>query len=173
MHYARAISLERLGEWPDAEAGFRKALELNPGHPQVMNYLGYSLVEKRIKLDEALDLIERAVAAEPNSGYIVDSLGWVLYRLGRYEEAVVHMERAAELMPIDPVVNDHLGDVLWLVGRFDEAEFQWRRALRFINAGETAQDADPERIRRKLDIGLDRVLADEGAEPLHVVEDSQ
>ncbi len=172
VHYARAISLERLGEWPDAEAGFRKALELNPDHPQVMNYLGYSLVEKRIKLDEALDLIERAVAAEPNSGYIVDSLGWVLYRLGRYDEAIVHMERAAELMPIDPVVNDHLGDVLWAVGRYNEAEFQWKRALSFVDEENPSPDVDPDRIRRKLEIGLYDVLEEEGSEPLRVVEES-
>ncbi|MEM8617582.1 MAG: tetratricopeptide repeat protein, partial [Pseudomonadota bacterium] len=161
VHYARAISLERIGEWPDAEAGFRKALELNPGHPQVMNYLGYSLVEKRVKLDEALDLIERAVAAEPNSGYIVDSLGWVLYRLGRYDEAIGHMERAAELMPIDPVVNDHLGDVLWAVGRYNEAEFQWRRALSFVDEENPSPDIDPDRIRRKLEVGLSKVLEEE------------
>lgn len=171
VHYARAISLERLGRWPEAEAGFRKALDLNPGHPQVMNYLGYSLVEKRIKLDEALDLIERAVAAEPNSGYIVDSLGWVLYRLGRYDEAIGHMERAAELMPIDPVVNDHLGDVLWAVGRYNEAEFQWRRALSFVDADNPSPDIDSDRIRRKLEVGLYDVLEEEGAEPLEVVDD--
>ena len=94
---------------PEAEADFRRALELNPGHPQVLNYLGYSMVEKRVNLDEALDMIERAVAEQPESGYIVDSLGWALYRLGRYDEAIGHMERAAELMPTDPVVNDHLG----------------------------------------------------------------
>ena len=172
VHYARAISLERLGDWPKAEAGFRKALELNPDHPQVMNYLGYSLVEKQIKLDEALDLIERAVAAEPNSGYIVDSLGWVLYRLGRYDEAIVHMERAAELMPIDPVVNDHLGDVLWAVGRYNEAEFQWKRALSFVDEENPSPDVNPDRIRRKLEIGLYDVLQEEGAEPLRVVEES-
>ena len=172
VHYARAISLERLGRWPEAEAGFRKALEMNPGHPQVMNYLGYSLVEKRIKLDEALDLIERAVAAEPNSGYIVDSLGWVLYRLGRYDEAIVHMERAAELMPIDPVVNDHLGDVLWAVGRYTEAEFHWRRALSFVDPENPSPDVEPDRIRRKLEVGLYEVLEEEGAEPLRVVEEA-
>lgn len=171
VHYARAISLERLGRWPEAEAGFRRALELNPDHPQVMNYLGYSLVEKRIKLDEALDLIERAVAAEPNSGYIVDSLGWVLFRLGRYDEAIVHMERAAELMPIDPVVNDHLGDVLWAVGRYNEAEFQWRRALSFVDEENPSPDIDPDRIRRKLEVGLYEVLEEEGAEALEVVDD--
>jgi tetratricopeptide (TPR) repeat protein len=133
-----------------------------------LNYLGYSLVEKRKNLDEALDMIERAVAARPDSGYIVDSLGWVLYRLGRYDEAVGHMERAVELMPVDPVVNDHLGDVFWAVGRKREAEFQWKRALSFIRAGEGDGEADPDRIRRKLEVGLDVVLAEEGAEPLKV-----
>jgi tetratricopeptide (TPR) repeat protein len=169
--YARAISLERLGRWDGAEADFRRALELNPEEPQIMNYLGYSLVEKQIKLDEALDLIERAVTAQPDSGYIVDSLGWVLYRLGRYDEAIVHMERAAELMPVDPVVNDHLGDVLWAVGRFTEAEFQWKRALSFVDKDKPSQDVKPERIRRKLEVGLDQVLNEEGAEPLKVSND--
>ncbi len=163
--YARGISHERLGEWEEAEADFRKALELNPEQPQVLNYLGYSLVEKQIKLDEALEMIERAVAARPDSGYIVDSLGWVLFRLGRYDEAVSHMERASELMPVDPVVTDHLGDVYWSVGRKLEAQFQWRRALSFVDE-ETAEEAKPDRIRRKLEVGLDVVLEEEGAEPL-------
>lgn len=166
--YARGISRERIGEWEAAEADFRAALELRPDQPQVLNYLGYSLVEKHVKLDEALDMIERAVAARPDSGYIVDSLGWVLYRLGRYDEAVVHMEKAVELMPVDPVVTDHLGDVYWAVGRYREAEFEWKRALSFIDPKDADNEADPERIRRKLEIGLDRVLAEEGAEPLKV-----
>jgi len=132
----------------------------------VLNYLGYSLVEKQEKLEEALEMIERAVEARPDSGYIVDSLGWALYRLGRYEEAVGHMERAAELLPVDPIVNDHLGDVYWAVGRRTEARFQWNRALSFDPEPEEA-----ERIRRKLEVGLDAVLAEEGAEPLAVAGD--
>ncbi len=168
LHYARAICYERLGRWPQAEADFRRALELSPDQPQVLNYLGYSLVEKQIKLDEALDMIERAAAASPESGYIIDSLGWVLYRLGRYAEAVVHMERAVELMPIDPVVNDHLGDVYWAVGRKREARFQWRRALSFVDFDNASGEANPDRMRRKLDLGLDQVLAEEGAPPLRL-----
>ena len=166
VHYARAITYERRDLWENAESDFRKALELNPDQPSVLNYLGYSLVEKQMKLDEALDMIERAVAARPNSGYIVDSLGWVLYRLGRYEEAVPHMERAAELMPIDPIVNDHLGDVYWAVGRHREAEFMWKRALSFADWEDAAEEADKERIKRKLEVGLDQVLVEEGAPPL-------
>ncbi|MFA8386738.1 MAG: tetratricopeptide repeat protein [Pelagibaca sp.] len=172
LHYARAICYERLDRWEEAEADFRAALDLNPEQPQVLNYLGYSLVEKQIKLDEALDMIERAAAARPDSGYIIDSLGWVLYRLGRYDEAVVHMERAAELMPVDPIVNDHLGDVYWAVGRKTEARFQWRRALSFVVYGTTAEDVDADRIRAKLEVGLDQVLAEEGAPPLQVANDS-
>ena len=171
LHYARAISHDRLDNWEKAEADFRSALELNPGQPQVLNYLGYSLVEKRIKLDEALGMIEQAVEANPDSGYIVDSLGWVLYRLGRYEEGVIHMERAVELMPVDPVVNDHLGDLYWAVGRFREAEFQWSRALSFVDEKEPG-DAEPDRIRRKMEVGLDLVLEEEGADPLTVANEN-
>ena len=171
LHYARAIAYERLKEWPKAEADFRHALALNPGQPQVLNYLGYSLVEKQIKLDEALAMIQEAVAASPDSGYIVDSLGWVLYRLGRYQEAVGSMERAVELMPIDPVVNDHLGDVYWAVGRAREARFQWMRALSFVDPEDTDGEADPDRMRRKLQVGLDQVLQEEGAAPLRMADD--
>jgi tetratricopeptide (TPR) repeat protein len=166
--YARAIAHERLDNWEKAEADFRAALELNPEHPQVLNYLGYSMVEKQINLAEALDMIERAVAARPDSGFILDSLGWILYRLGRYGEAVAHMERAVELMAVDPVVNDHLGDVYWAVGRKREAEFQWNRALSFVDLTEVDGEADPDRMRRKLEVGLDAVLLEEGAEPLKV-----
>jgi tetratricopeptide (TPR) repeat protein len=170
VYFSRGITHEREDRWPEAEADFRTALELRPDQPQVLNYLGYSMVEMKVNLDEALAMIERAVAAEPQSGYIVDSLGWVLYRLGRYDEALVHMERAVELLPVDPVVNDHLGDVYWAVGRKREAEFQWHRALSFVGMGEST-DAEPDRIRRKLEIGLDAVLAEEGAPPLRVVAD--
>ncbi len=166
LYFARGICHEQLDQWPPAEADFRKALVLNPDQPSVLNYLGYSFVEQRQNFDEALDMIERAVAARPADGYITDSLGWVYYRLGRYEEAVVQMERAVELIPVDPVINDHLGDVYWAVGRRLEAEFQWNRALSFITDDTDPDELDPERIRRKLEVGLDVVLEEEGAEPL-------
>jgi len=171
VFYARGICHERLDQWDQAEADFRRALEIRPDQPQVLNYLGYSLVIKNMKLDEALDMIERAAAARPDSGYIIDSLGWVLFQLGRYDEAVEHMERAAELMPVDPVVNDHLGDVYWAVGRTLEAQFQWKRALSFVDPDDPDGEADPDRIRRKLEVGLDEVRAEEGAPPLRVAND--
>ncbi|WP_420414669.1 tetratricopeptide repeat protein [Roseibium sp.] len=126
--YFRGISRERLNKWDLAEADFRKALELEKDQPLVLNYLGYSLVDQGLKLDEALNMIKTAVELRPTDGYIVDSLGWVYYRLGRYEEAVVELERAIELRPADPVINDHLGDAYWMVGRKNEARFQWNHA---------------------------------------------
>ncbi len=171
VFFARGIAHERTDQWVKAETDFRKALELRPEQPQVLNYLGYSFLEMQKNLDEALDLVERAVALRPDSGYIIDSLGWGLYRLGRYGEAVSHMERAVELMPVDPVVNDHLGDVYWAVGRLREAEFQWHRALSFVTEDTDTGDVDGDRIRRKLEIGLDDVLAEEGAPPLEMAND--
>ena len=171
LHFSRGIAYSQDKDSVAAEEDFRAALTVNPEQPQVLNYLGYSLVEENRKLDEALDMIERAVAASPNSGYIVDSLGWVYYRLGRYDEAVIQMERAVELEAVDPVVNDHLGDVYWAVGRQREARFQWSRALSFIQFKDTETEADPDRIRRKLEVGLDAVLQEEGADPLKVAND--
>ncbi len=166
IYFARGIAHERTDEWDAAEADFRKALELNPEQPQVLNYLGYSYVEMGENMEEALDLIERAVAAQPNSGYIVDSLGWVLFKMGDYERAVTNLERAAELMAVDPVVNDHLGDALWAVDRKLEARFQWRRALSF-----DPEEEDAERIRRKLEVGLDALREEEGEPPLKMSND--
>ena len=143
----------------------REALRLNPDQPQVLNYLGYSFVDRGENLDEALGMIERAVAAEPGSGYIIDSLAWAYYRLGRYADAVAPMEQASLLEPVDPIVTDHLGDVYWAVGRTREAEFQWHRALSY---GPLEKDAV--RIRAKLEKGLDAVLAEEGAAPIAPVE---
>ena len=171
IFFARAIAYERTQQWELAEADFRKALELRPDQPQVLNYLGYSFLEMQTNYDEALEMIELAVELRPDSGYILDSLGWGLFRLGRYEEAVGHMEKAVEKMPIDPIINDHLGDVYWAVGRYREAEFQWHRALSFITEETDLNDIDPDRIRLKLEIGLYEVLEEEGAEPLRVVND--
>ena len=129
LFYARGVALERSGQWPRAESDFLEALKLSPDQASVLNYLGYSWVDRGENLEKAREMIERAVALRPNDGYIVDSLGWVLYREGEYEGAVDHLERAVELRPDDPVINDHLGDAYWRVGRRDEARFQWRRAL--------------------------------------------
>jgi len=164
--FSRGVTLERQGRWDDAEADFREALKLSPDQPAVLNYLGYSYVEKKQNLDEALGMIQRAVSARPFDGYVRDSLGWVYYRLGRYSEALDEQERAVELMPMDPVLNDHLGDIFWAVDRKREAEFQWRRALSFVTDDTDLTELNPDRIRRKLEVGLDQVLQEEGGEPI-------
>lgn len=166
LYFHRAVTFERLGNWSEAEADLRQSLALNPSQPEVLNYLGYSLVERQEKIDEALTLIERAAAERPDTGFIIDSLGWVLYRRGEFEQAVTHLERASELEPVDPVVNDHLGDAYWAVGRETEARFQWSRALSF----DPTED-DAERIRLKLELGLDEVLLREGAPAIQVAND--
>jgi len=157
LHYARGVSNERLGNWDEAEADLKQALEFRPDQAHVLNYLGYSWIEQNRNLTEAREMIERAVELRPDDGYITDSLGWVEYRLGDYESAVQTMERAVELTPTDPVINDHFGDTLWVVGRKTEARFQWRRALSFDPDEEELR----ERIRRKLAVGLDVVLEEE------------
>ncbi|MCP4382364.1 MAG: tetratricopeptide repeat protein, partial [Hyphomicrobiales bacterium] len=149
LFYRRGIAHERSKNWPEAEADLRKALELNPDQPSVLNYLGYSWVDMGRNLDEGLDMIRSAAEQRPNDGFIIDSLGWAYYRLGRYEEAVVQLERAVELRPEDPVLNDHLGDAYWKVGRRLEAVFQWNHA----------RDLEPEPenlelIVKKLESGL-------------------
>ena len=165
IFYMRGIANHGLDAWPDAEADFRAALSLRPDQPQVLNYLGYSMVERGINLDEALVMIETAVAAEPQNGAIVDSLGWVLFQRGDYAGAVGHLEDAASLIPVDPIINDHLGDAYWAVGRFNEAQFQWNRALSFDPTEE-----DAAKIRRKIEIGLDAVRAEDGEPPLAQVK---
>ena len=128
IFYQRGIAYERLKEWPKAEPNFRKALELLPDQPQVLNYLGYSWVDMNMNLKEGLAMIQKAVDLRPSDGYIVDSLGWAYFRLGRFDDAVREMERAVSLKPEDPVLNDHLGDAYWRVGRKLEATFQWNQA---------------------------------------------
>ena len=126
--YFRGICYERSKDWPKAEADLKKALELFPDQPHVLNYLGYSWVDKGMNLDEGMRMITRAVEQRADDGYIVDSLGWANYRIGKYEEAVKQLDRAVELKPEDPTINDHLGDAYWKVGRMVEARFQWAHA---------------------------------------------
>lgn len=129
LHYSLGISYERIKKWPMAEKNFLKALVLRPNHPSVLNYLGYSWVEQGLQLERAQKMIRNAVKQRPRDGYIIDSLGWVLYRLGNAKEAVKQLERAVQIRPEDPTINDHLGDIYWAVGRRNEATFQWKRAL--------------------------------------------
>jgi Flp pilus assembly protein TadD len=149
VFYSRGVALERAGDWQRAEADLLRALELQPEQPVILNYLGYSWIERGQHFTDALGMIERAVKLRPNDGYIVDSLGWALFRVGDYPRATQHLERAVELLPEDPTINDHLGDAYWRSGREVEARNQWRRALQFKPAADEAKV-----IEAKLDRGL-------------------
>jgi len=127
-YYYRGICEERSKQWNKAEADMRKALELQPEQPHVLNYLGYSWIDQGVNLDEGMKMIKRAVEQRPDDGYIVDSLGWAYYRIGNYDDAVKNLERAIDLKPEDSTINDHLGDAYWRVGRMLEAKFQWAHA---------------------------------------------
>ncbi|HQZ13820.1 MAG TPA: tetratricopeptide repeat protein [Devosia sp.] len=154
FYYVRGIAYERNKEWPKAEADFQKALALRPDQPQVLNYLGYSWVDQGINLGPALDMIEKAVAASPDDGYIIDSLGWAFFRMGRFDEAVEALEKAVQLRSNDPEINDHLGDAYWRAGRTLEAKFQWTIAAAVDEGG-----AVKERVVPKLANGLEPLPA--------------
>lgn len=147
--YSRGTSYERLKRWPDAERDLKRALELYPNQPLVLNYLGYTWIDQNLNLRQGMKLIEKAVALKPDDGYIVDSLGWAHYKLRNYPQAARFLERAVELRPEDPVLNDHLGDALWRVGREREAIFQWEQALTL-----KPEPEDEAKIRAKLISGL-------------------
>jgi len=149
LYYARGVAEEEGKHWPAAEGDFLKAIDLAPEESTVLNYLGYSWVERGLNLDKAKAMIAKAVDLSPNDGYIVDSLGWVAYRLSDYRTAVKQLERAVELRAADPTINDHLGDALWRVGRVDEARFQWKRVLTLKPEDELAGQ-----VKVKLEKGL-------------------
>ena len=149
IHYSRGIALERGKNWDAAEKDFKKALELLPDEPSVLNYLGYSYLDRGVKLAEARALIEGAYKQRPNDGYIIDSFGWALFMNGEYEKAVQNLEKAVESTPSDGTINEHLGDVYWKVGRKNEARFQWQRAL-----GLDIEESQRAVLRGKLERGL-------------------
>ncbi|GAA0556371.1 tetratricopeptide repeat protein [Rhizomicrobium electricum] len=138
--YARAVAEQETGRWEKAEADLQDALKLSPNEPDLLNYLGYSWVDQKKNVKEALTMLEKARALSPQNGYIIDSVGWAYYRLGRFEDAVDALEDAVQLVPGDPTINDHLGDAYWKVGRKLDATFQWSHALAFgPDAGEKAK----------------------------------
>ena len=147
--FLRGISFERSKDWNLAEADFISALELSPNQPQILNYMGYSLLERKEKLDQAMRMITLAAEKAPNSYHIIDSLGWAHFKSGEFEKALLYLEKAMELESTDPIVNDHLGDVLWMLGRKREAQFQWKKSLSF-----KPEPADQKNTEDKLLYGL-------------------
>ena len=147
--FLRGISFERSKNWDLAEEDFISALELSPDQPQILNYMGYSLLERKEKLDQAMRMILLAAEKAPDSYHIIDSLGWAHYKIGDFEKALLFLERAMELESTDPIVNDHLGDVLWMLGRKREAKFQWKKSLAF-----EPEPVDQKKTQDKLEFGL-------------------
>jgi Flp pilus assembly protein TadD len=158
LYYFRGICEERSHQWDKAEPDLRKALELKPDQPQVLNYLGYSLIDQSLKVDEALAMIRRAVEQLPKDGYIVDSLGWASYRLGKFAEAEKHIKRALELVPDDPTVRQHLGDIYWRLGLKSQARAAWTEALKHNPEPNDAADLES-RIRDGLPDASSQVQA--------------
>ncbi len=154
LYYARGVSLERSNRWTEAERDLRQSIKLNPERADVLNYLGYSFVDKGINLEEAVTMLEKARALRPLDGMIADSVGWAYFKLGRFQEAARTLEEAVQLIPGASDVNDHLGDAYWRVGRKIDARFQWQHALQLDPEGD-----QKEIIQRKLQYGLDSVSA--------------
>ena len=140
---------DRAKQWDKAQADVNIALKLSPDQPELLNYLGYSWVDRNEKIPEALAMLEKARRLRPYDGYIVDSVGWAYYRLGRYDDAARTLEAAVLLVPGDPTINEHLGDALWKAGRRMDARFQWNHALTFAT-----EETDKAAIEQKIKSGL-------------------
>ena len=149
MFYARAMAKEKIKRLDESEADIQTALKLSPDQPELLNYLGYSWVDRGRNVPQALTMLEKARSLRPYDGYIVDSVGWAYFKLGRYQEAATTLAAAVLLVPGDPTINDHLGDALWHAGKRIDARFQWNHALTFSDA-----DTDKAAIERKLKTGL-------------------
>ena len=156
--YARGTAYERMKNWPAAEIDLKKALQIAPEQPLILNYLGYSWIDQGRNMKEGVKLIEKAVQLKPDDGYIVDSLGWAHYKQGNFKDAVKYLERAVEIKPEDPTLNDHLGDAFWQVGREREAKFQWGQALSL-----NPEPEDVEKIKTKFENGLPPKVDAKGA----------
>ena len=153
VYYALGIALERQGKWDEAETVFKKALQSSNRHPYVLNYLGYSWIERGINYNQALYMIFEAHRKNPTDGHIIDSVGWALYKMGKFQEAAKVLERASEFLPTNAVVFDHLGDAYWQAGRKDEARYQWQHALK---ASEDREELDENEVLQKIENGMEK-----------------
>ena len=153
LYYSRAVVYDLIDQWDKAEADMMTALEKYPDNPIILNYLGYGYADRNINLETALDMLSKAVTGAPSDPYIIDSMGWVLYRTGDYKRAVYYLERAASITPYHMVINDHLGDAYWQVGRKLEAHYMWQRALDYYDDTDEEQRRMIEDTKRKLKDG--------------------
>ena len=147
--FGKAISLERLGRTDEAIEALQQAIILSPNQPEMLNYLGYTWVEKNQNLDKALILLTKAWQLKPNDSAITDSVGWALYKMGEYDKAIEFLERAVEISAYESEINDHLGDAYWQAGREQEARVKWKMVLSLSPDKEMEQ-----RVKAKLQNGI-------------------
>jgi len=159
IFFAMGTCFDRQGDWQQAEKNLNKSLELSPNQPDVLNYLGYSLLIRGGDVAKARKLIEKALRRRPTDPQIIDSMGWALYLSGDYENAVKNLEIAISLLPADPTINEHLGDVYWRLDRKNEARFQWDRALVYLK-----DDVQAQEINKKLENGLPSLVTNKNNE---------
>jgi len=146
----RGVAYERIGEWNKAEKDLLASLKADPNQAYVINYLAYTWIEQGIKIDKSLNMLEKANKLRSNDPYIIDSLGWALFKLKRYEESKNYLQIAVKLMPADPIVNDHYGDVLWKNGEEIQARYYWNYVLSLKKTEEEVK----KKIEKKLIKGL-------------------
>lgn len=154
VYYALAVSYDKNNEWLKAQESLEKALKLSNRHPQVLNYLGYSWLKYNLNIDSAAAMILEAYEKEPNDGVIIDSLGWVYFKIGDYKNAIFYLEKASELNPQNAVISDHLGDAYWFGGRKNEAVFLWRQALK---QKEDKEDLNIKAVKSKIENGVKNI----------------
>ena len=148
--YRRGGSFERLGEYEKSDKDLLEALKIIPNNSYVLNYLAYSWLERDQNINKAILMLEKAYKENDTDPYIIDSVGWGYYLVGRYVDAERYMRRAIELMPNDPIVNDHYGDILWKMNRKIQAQYFWKSVLRMSDAEKKMKD----KIKQKLIKGL-------------------
>ena len=146
----RGIAYEQIGEWDKAEKDFLNSLDSNPNQAYVINYLAYSWIEKGINIEQSLKMLKKANSLKSNDPYIIDSLGWALYKLKKYKESKSYLQAAVQLMPDDPIVSDHYGDVLWMNGKEIEARYYWNYVLNLNDV----EDDLKNNVKTKLVSGL-------------------
>jgi tetratricopeptide (TPR) repeat protein len=156
---------EKMKRYEDAEREFRKLISEDPENASALNYLGYTLADRNIRLNEALEMIQRAVKLEPDNGAYLDSLGWVYYRMGDLENAERYLVRAVEKFSKDPTVHDHLGDVYAKMGRLKDAIEHWQISLSEWNSSAPADQDSTEmaKVQKKLESARVRLAKENGA----------
>ena len=146
----RGVSYERIGEWDKAEKDLLSSLDASPDQAYVINYLAYSWIEQGIKIEQSLKMLEKANNLKSNDPYIIDSLGWALFKLKKFKDSKYYLQIAVQLMPADPVVNDHFGDALWKNGNKIQARYYWNYVLNLKEAEEDLKES----IKNKIVLGL-------------------